>query len=143
MAKKHTSKHAEGIEKAEKAPAAESAMKAGEGPEHVAKRETEPSEGLGEAFKEGAEHARSTFAEIIPELGGMIHKSVYSGFYYLTYGAVFGSLLIGSLIPADSAMTEGVRDGAEAAKKAFEGRHEGTHEAAHADTSVDEGLTTA
>ncbi|MGX2030188.1 MULTISPECIES: hypothetical protein [Methylocaldum] len=156
MAKKQPSKHAEDTAETKKKPASESVKKAaaepttgsvGERPEYISEKVTEPAEGaregFGEAIKEGAEHARSAFAELIPEVGGMIHKGVYSGFYYLSYGVVFGSLMVANLLPAHSAMEEGVRDGAEAARKAFEGRHEGVHDASHTEASDEEGLTTA
>ena len=53
-------------------------------------------------------------------LGGLIHRGVYSGFYGVSFGVVFGALLVSRLVPADSAMAEGVRDGAEAARHALE-----------------------
>ncbi|HYE35561.1 hypothetical protein [Methylocaldum sp.] len=152
MAKKQTSKHTEDTAGTKKHPRMESTAEpttgsVGERPEHVMERETEPAEGsregFGEAIKEGANDARSAFAEFIPGIGGVIHNGVYSGFYYLAYGVVFSSLAVASLLPSHNAMGEGVRDGAEAAKKAFKGRHEGTHEASHVDVSTDEGLTTA
>lgn len=144
MAKKQPSKR--GDESAKK-PAPEGIREPiKEHPEHVAEMGAEQAEapraGFGEAIKEGAEHARSAFAEFVPELGGMVHKGIYSGFYYLSYGVVFGSLMVASLLPEHNVLEEAVRDGAEAAKKAFSGRHEGTHEATHTGVS-EEGLTTA
>ncbi len=143
MVKKQPSKPAE---EAAKKPAPEGVKEpVEEHPEPIAEMGAEqaeaPQTGFGEAIKEGAEHARSAFAEFVPELGSIVHKSVYSGFYYLSYCVVFGSLMIASLLPEHNAMEEGVRDGAEAAKKAFAGRHKGTYEAARTGVS-EEGLTT-
>lgn len=83
----------------------------------------EPSEeGFGEAIREGAEDARAAAAGFLPAIGKMVHNGVYSSFYYMTYGVVFTSMVVGSLIPSNNAMGEGVRDGFTAARKAFEGR---------------------
>jgi hypothetical protein len=95
-------------------------------------RPEEPAETPAESPAETAEHAMAPAAEeaaevreaaagILPTLGKAIHRGVYSSFYCLTYGIVYGALTIGRRIPADNAMGEGVRDGAEAARKAYEG----------------------
>jgi hypothetical protein len=105
-------------------------------------RTAEPTEGFSEAIREGTEDARAAAAGVIPEVGELIHKGVYNGFYYLTYGIVFGSLVVGSLIPSNNAMSEGVRDGIEAARKDFEGREEAGGHAAEA-TPSEEGLSPA
>ncbi|BBL74145.1 hypothetical protein [Methylomagnum ishizawai] len=79
-----------------------------------------PSEGLSEAIREGASDARAA----VVSLKGFVRKGVYTGFYYATYGVVFGALMVGSLIPSNNAMGEGVRDGFKAAQKDFEtGKH--------------------
>jgi hypothetical protein len=95
---------------------------------------------VAEAVREGASDASEAAAGFIPAIGAMVHKGVYSSFYALTYGVVFGSLVVGSLIPSNNAMGEGVRDGIEAAKRAFKARKE----AAHAEEMpAEEGLTPA
>ena len=92
--------------------------------ESALQRTAEPEAGLAEAISEGASDARKAAANFLPEVGKVLHTGVYNSFYWLTYGVVFGALVVGRLIPSDNAMGEGVRDGFEAAKKAFEEREE-------------------
>jgi|UPI0003F754AE hypothetical protein len=146
MAKRQPSKRGE---EAAKKPAPESVGEPiEEQPEHVAEMGAEQGEEVPrarfrEAIKEGAAHARSAVAEFVPDLGGLVHKGVYSGVYFLSFSVVFGSLMVASLLPEHNVIEKGVRDGAEAAKKAFQGRHEGTHQAKHTGKSNEEGLTPA
>ncbi|UZR28595.1 hypothetical protein [Methylococcus mesophilus] len=72
-----------------------------------------------EGLKEGASQARKAAGEFVPALGRTVSKVVYTGSYGITYGVVFGGLMIGSLIPKNSAMAKGVCDGADSAVKAF------------------------
>lgn len=98
--------------------------------------EHEPAETAGAGLKEEQAEATADRAEHGPDmaggaesrpegfgtfLGGLIHQAVYSGFYGLSYGATFGALLVGHLVPSDSAVAEGIRDGADAARHALEG----------------------
>jgi hypothetical protein len=98
--------------------------------------ENEPAETAGSALlSERAEAEESERAAEEPQAAGaesgrpglgaaiedLIQQGVYSGFYGLSYGIVFGALLVGRLVPSDSAMAKGVRDGAEAARHALEG----------------------
>lgn len=64
----------------------------------------------------------SAASNALPFAGAAWRKSVYTGFYYLTYGVVFGSLALASLLPSDTAMSKGIHDGAEAARKDFANR---------------------
>jgi len=80
------------------------------------------SKSLARAISEGAVEACHAASNVIPAVGKAVRKTVYSGFYYATYGVVFSSLMIASLIPSDNAMGEGIRDGAEAARKSFDER---------------------
>lgn len=84
----------------------------------------------------GAADACSAAANLVPATGKVIRKSIYSGFYYVTYGVVFSSLMIGNLIPSDNAMGEGVHDGAAAARKAFKARQEADSAGAAATASA-------
>lgn len=63
--------------------------------------------------------ATENHAVRLPSLGKLVHKGVYMGFYGATYSMVFGTLMLGSLIPSDSAMGQGMRDGLKAAQDAF------------------------
>jgi hypothetical protein len=121
----------------------ETAPKSAKDSAAVLERTAEPAEGFSEAIREGADDARAAAAGVIPEVGELIHKGVYNGFYYLTYGIVFGSLVVGSLIPSNNAMSDGVRDGIKAARRDFEGKEEaGGGHAAEA-TPSEEGLSPA
>jgi hypothetical protein len=142
MAKKTTGKRheergeiAQGLEEALNPPAEEvSGMvseRAAEKPasaeslrQHAGAGPSEVPEGP-EAGPQGAEAAAGTGEEgagFIPSVGGLIHQGIYSGFYYLSFGVVFGALAVGHLIPSDTAIAEGVRDGADAARHALEGK---------------------
>ncbi len=94
---------------------------------------------LVEAISAGAEAASSAAAGLIPAVGGLIHKGVYNGFYCLSYGVVFGALVVGKLIPSNNAMGDGVRNGFKAAHKDFEAKHA----AIQAEAPADEGLVPA
>ncbi len=90
-------------------------------------------------------HAEEIPAEITEQaktpaadLGTGLSKAIYSGFYYLSYGAVFGALMIAKLAPTDNIMGKGLKDGAEAAKAAFHKRQE-----EQAPDEAQEGLLTA
>jgi hypothetical protein len=110
--------------------------------ETALERTAEPEAGFAEAIREGASDAREAAAGFFPAVGDAIHKGVYNGFYYLTYGVVFGALVVGRLIPSNNAMGEGVRDGYAAAAKAFEEREKAARAAAEA-APPDEGLAAA
>jgi hypothetical protein len=94
----------------------------------------EGSTSLVKAITEGAAGACSAAANIVPATGKVVRKTVYSGFYYVTYGVVFSSLMIGSLIPTNNAMGEGVQDGVSAARKAFKERQDSSAVSAAAAT---------
>ncbi|CAI8730689.1 conserved protein of unknown function [Methylococcus capsulatus] len=72
-----------------------------------------------EGLKEGASQARKAAGEFVPALARTLSKVVYTGSYGITYGLVFGGLMIGSLIPKDSALAKGMCDGADSAVKDF------------------------
>jgi len=95
------------------------------------------------AIREGASDARHAAAKFIPTVGRLVHNGVYGGFYRVTYGLVFGSLVVGSMIPTNNAMGEGIRDGVRAARRAFEEKKKAAHEAETAEVSGGEELATA
>ncbi|MFO8153326.1 hypothetical protein [Thioalkalivibrio sp.] len=83
--------------------------------------------GLPAAIRDGASDARRAAAEVLPAIGAMAQKGVYNGFYFGTYGVVFGTLVVSRFVPGNNTVGQGIRDGAVAARQAFE-----THEhAAH------------
>jgi hypothetical protein len=128
---------AEAVETTETTAASETVQESVEAPQ-TALEKTEPAEGFAEAIREGAHDACSAAAGFLPSVGGMIHKGVYHGFYYLTYGVVFSSLVVGSLIPSNNAMGDGVRAGFKAAKDDFEAQ-----KTAAGGPAADEGLAPA
>lgn len=90
----------------------------------------EESKSLAKVISEGASDACAAATNAFPAAGKALRRTIYSGFYYVTYGVVFGSLAVASLIPTDNAMGEGIRDGASAARKDFESRKEAVEEGA-------------
>jgi hypothetical protein len=115
-------------------PAAETIAESVEAPQTALERTAAP-ETITDAIREGACDARSA----VDSLRGMVRQGVYNGFYYLTYGVVFGGLVVGSLIPSNNAMGEGVKAGFKAARDDFETQKTAAAEAAPAD----EGLVAA
>lgn len=93
-------------------------------------------ESMAAAIDEGVRDARAAAERLFPAVGGLLRKGVYNGFYYLTYGVVFGGLAVGHLVPKGSAVAEGVREGAKAACHDFEEWEAGAPAAA-----PEEGLT--
>lgn len=91
--------------------------------ENVYEASAEAAYGMPAAIREGASDARRAAAGILPAMGAMVRKSVYSGFYYGSYGVVFGALVVSRLVPSNNAIGDGIRDGAVAAREDFE-----THE---------------
>ncbi len=51
---------------------------------------------------------------------GAVSRAVYKAFYAASYGVVFGSLLVGKLIPKNGVIETALHDGATAAHEAFE-----------------------
>ncbi len=99
---------------------AEAVQQSTEAPQTALERTAAP---FAEAIHEGIGDARAAAASF----RGILHKGVYNGFYYLTYGVVFGSLVVGSFIPSNNAMGDGVREGFKAARKDFEAKQEAGH----------------
>ncbi len=138
MAKKHTEhpeSHTEAVPEAQGISPDQGEAPA-KTPPTVMERAAESAESVTEAVREGADDAREAAAGFIPAVGNFLHKGIYNGFYYLTYGVVFGSLVVGSIIPSNSAVSEGMRDGAQAAKRAFEHGGETAAEAGPAEEGL-------
>ena len=60
-----------------------------------------------------------------PDVIDPVSKGVYSLCYYLSFGAVYASILAMEVLPPDSIVRHGFRDGAEAARKARARAHDG------------------
>jgi len=104
--------------------------------EIVVEEAVEAPKGLVRVITEGAADARTAASNATLAAGKAARKTVYSGFYYLTYGVVYGTLFVGSLIPSNNAMGEGVHDGAAAARKDFDARLQHAESAAPADAAA-------
>lgn len=94
---------------------------------------------LAHAVRAGAEDARKTVDAMVPAFGKALRACVYKGFYGLSYGATYGALTVGRLIPRDSAVAKALHDGTSAATRDFNARQEAAAERA----TVSEGLATA
>lgn len=90
----------------------------------IAEAAPEESRSLAKVISESAADACSAASNALPAAGKAVRKIVYSGCYYITYGIVYSSMIVGSLIPANSAVGEGMHDGAAAARKDFAQREE-------------------
>lgn len=73
-----------------------------------------------EAVQEGASDAKAKAQQMAPAVGRAVSKSVYATCYYLSYGVVFPTLLVASVIPLNNPVGHGLTDGAAAAKDAVE-----------------------
>jgi len=69
-----------------------------------------------EALKEGASDAARKVQEVLPQGKVSLGKCAYSTCYFLSYGVVFPTMFVGSLLPKQSAWTMGFSDGAAAAQ---------------------------
>ena len=76
--------------------------------------------------KKGAEAAKQTVSKIASAPARMFDSAVYSACYGISYGAVFTSLAIVKMLPANSLVTKGFHDGAKVARKDFK-----THQEKH------------
>jgi hypothetical protein len=73
-----------------------------------------------EAMKLGATDARTAAARAVPNAQLALSKTIYSTSYYLSYGVVFPTLLLTSMIPKNNALVHGMIDGARAAHDAVD-----------------------
>jgi hypothetical protein len=71
-----------------------------------------------EAMKSGAADGHTAASRAVPAARLALSKTVYSTSYYLSYGVVFPTLLVASIIPKNNALVHGMSDGARAAADA-------------------------
>ncbi len=74
------------------------------------------------AVQSGSADARAAAADAIPRMREQLFKKVYQTSYYVSYGVVFGSLMLASAVPMNNVMGAGLRDGADAARRAAQKR---------------------
>lgn len=72
-----------------------------------------------EAIEQGVADAKEAAAEAAPVVTDYVAKALYGTCYYSAYAVTFSALLLGKLIPSESAMARGLHDGAESATREF------------------------
>lgn len=74
--------------------------------------------------KKGAEAAKQTANKIAAAPSKLFDNAIYGACYGLSYGAVFSSLMIKKMMPANGIAMKGFHHGAKIAKKDFKLREE-------------------
>jgi hypothetical protein len=74
--------------------------------------------------KKGAVAAKQAVSKIASAPSRLFDSAVYGACYGISYGAVFTSLVIVKMLPANSLATKGFHDGSEVAHKDFKMRQE-------------------
>ena len=74
--------------------------------------------------KKGAIAAREAATKIASAPSRLVDSAVYGACYGVSYGAVFTSLSIAKLLPANGSAMKGFHDGAKVARKDFKARQE-------------------
>lgn len=80
--------------------------------------------------------AESSSAKILPALGKSFGKAIYGTFYFASYGAVFGTLMVARLLPMNNLVGRAIKEGARDAMDALQASAEADATAA---TMEDEG----
>lgn len=70
------------------------------------------------AVREGATDARAKAQQMAPAATRAISRTVYAACYCVSYGVVFPTMLVCSLVPTNNAFGHGLVDGAHAAQDA-------------------------
>jgi len=68
-----------------------------------------------EAVRDGASDATSRVQKLGPATTQFVSRVTYSGFYFLSYGIVFPTLLVTNYVPGMHPVANGLTDGAVAA----------------------------
>ncbi|MFA5923955.1 MAG: hypothetical protein WC856_22140 [Methylococcaceae bacterium] len=75
-------------------------------------------------MKKGAIAAKEAVTKIASAPSRLFDSGIYGACYGISYGAVFTSLAIVKMLPANSLVTKGFHDGAKVARKDFKTRQE-------------------
>ncbi|MBU1190109.1 MAG: hypothetical protein KKA36_02265 [Gammaproteobacteria bacterium] len=78
------------------------------------------AEGIADALRQGASDAAKSADHLLPKVGNLVSKAIYSTCYYGSYGVVFAALTVARILPKDSTVIHGLEDGADAARQAIE-----------------------
>ena len=92
-----------------------------------------------EAIEQGVADARQAAAEAAPVVTDYVAKALYGTCYYSAYAVTFSALLLGKLIPSESAVARGLHDGAETATHEFRVYEEQRARRAAAESGTAEG----
>jgi|GEM_PF-5454081 len=84
----------------------------------------ESCNGLLDSVKAGAAAAQTAVANIVPTVGKGMQQALYNGVYVVSYGVTFGALVVSSLVPSNSFVSQALNDGSSAAKETFKKRKE-------------------
>jgi hypothetical protein len=75
-------------------------------------------------IKEGAAAARQAATKIVSAPSRLFDSALYGASYGIAYGAVFTSLVIAKMLPANSLVAKGLHEGAKVARKNFKTHQE-------------------
>jgi hypothetical protein len=95
--------------------------------ENVIEASAKAAYGMPAAIREGASDARRAAADILPAIGAMARRGLYNGFYFGSYGVVFGALVVSRFVASNNAVGQGIHDGAVAAREDFEAHKQAVH----------------
>ena len=82
------------------------------------------SKGALMGIKKGAVAAKRAASKISSAPAKIFDKAVYGACYGISYGAVFSSLMVAKLVPANTVAFKGFHDGANVARKDFKAHEE-------------------
>ena len=83
---------------------------------------------IADSLEEAAANIENTLLDEGGDIKEFASKTVYSTFYYFSYGVCFVSFLAGKVIPKNGVVGQGLRDGAAAAKDAVDRIAPETHQ---------------
>jgi len=88
----------------------------------IADTSADPMESVASSLEEASQTLEMTESTTTEEtnVNELVAKTVYSTFYYFSYGVCFAGFFAAKLIPTDGIVGQGLRDGATAAKDAVE-----------------------
>ena len=64
------------------------------------------------AVQEGAEAGSKVANTVIPALGNIVSKSLYSGCYAVSFGVTFTAVAVAKVLPLNNVIGRGLQDGA-------------------------------
>jgi hypothetical protein len=74
------------------------------------------------AMRDGASDAVAKARQAVPAVGRFVSRAAYSSCYYVSFGVVFPTMLVATVVPGGDVLASGLLDGASAARSAVAGR---------------------